>query len=83
MTAIFFVGLLAACTGCQSIRNTFDAADHKIGSEGFYKNKIYVGVRSDLDSRFPSLYLSHFVFTVLDIPFSFVADTVLLPIRYR
>ena len=77
--AVILVSLLMAMLGCTSIRHTFDVEDHTRGSEGFYKNKIYVGVRSILDPRFPFLYLSHAVVTILDLPFSFILDTLLLP----
>ena len=79
MTAVVLVGVLISWFGCASIYQTFDSESHSLGVEGFYKNKIYVGVRDHFDSRFPSLYLSHFLFALVDIPLSFIADTVLLP----
>jgi uncharacterized protein YceK len=79
ITAVVLLSLITVSSGCASIRNTFDSQDHSLGSAGFYKNKIYVGVRSNLDSRFPPLYLSHLLVTIFDIPLSFVMDTLLLP----
>ena len=79
ITAVMLLILITVCGGCGSIYQTFDSESHSLGDEGFYKNKIYVGVRDHFDSRFPSLYLSHFLFALVDIPLSFIADTVLLP----
>ena len=71
--------LLIVLSGCQSIRETFDADAHKWGLAGHFKNKIYVGVRSDFQVMAHPYYLSHFFSSVIDLPFSVISDTVLLP----
>lgn len=56
--------LALALSGCGTLANTFEDEP---------KNKIYVGVRQDLTEW----TFIHGGF--LDLPFSFVADTILLP----
>lgn len=53
-----------ALSGCGTLANTFEEEP---------KNKIYVGVRQDLTGW----TFAHGGF--IDLPFSFVADTILLP----
>jgi uncharacterized protein YceK len=67
--------VLAACvllSGCVSLAETFHEDD---------QSKVYIGTRTDaklvaasLRSRF-----SEFLFHLIDLPLSFVMDTVLLP----
>lgn len=54
--------LLPALSGCGTLANTFEEEP---------KNKIYIGVRVDIDA------FGHGGF--LDLPFSLVLDTILLP----
>lgn len=56
--------LALALSGCATMANTFEEEP---------KNKIYVGVRQDLTGW----TFAHGGF--IDLPFSFVADTILLP----
>ncbi len=70
---------LALLSGCQSIRETFDHEAHQLRLAGRFKNKIYVGVRSDFKVMADPYYLSHIFTSLIDLPFSLISDTMLLP----
>ena len=77
--------LISLLTGCASINQTFISKDSDNesthGTYG-YKSKVYAGVKQDAGGIVACCYVMACICApigIIDMPFSFVADTIFLP----
>ena len=81
---IVFLISVSLLSGCASIHETFYSKNDNESTHGTYgyKSKIYAGVKQDADIIYSSCQAMACIFApigLIDMPFSFVADTLFLP----